>query len=78
MRCQWCGQFVAADTSPSRRVTRGWMDNIHAWRWFSQTLCPECSAVALTQRAWSKPISQSATSSSQVGRSAVVVEEHDG
>jgi hypothetical protein len=49
---------VKQDAAMSRRVTRGWLDNILAWRWFDQLLCPECAAVAQAERAWNKPVTR--------------------
>ena len=49
-RCNWCSRFVAADTEPTTRQALGYVDDVLAWRTFTQILCPDCSA------SWSKDL----------------------
>jgi hypothetical protein len=49
-RCKWCGCFVASGTEPTTRTVQGVVDDVLAWRTFTQLLCSPCS------EAWSRDL----------------------
>lgn len=55
-RCKWCGCFVARDTEPTTRRCLGYVDDVKAWRVFSQVLCPSCAESWSRDLPWNQPV----------------------
>lgn len=53
-RCKWCGRFVSRDTEPTTRTVQGVVDDVLAWRTFTQVLCPLCSESWSVDTPWNR------------------------